>query len=465
MQNAILVAAGLLLAGFLLRVKFRILQLLHIPASIAGGLVGLAAVQAAALVREWLSDPTADAASSGLSETLTWISDDLTSQLKSWPSWLIAVVFAGLLLEKKSRSIRKSLRLAGREGLVVWIIVLGQTAAGLLATWLVIQPFFDVPNSFGMLIETGFAGGHGTAATMGTIFEGDSVILPDGLDLGIFMATIGLVFSVTSGIVYVNLAVRQGWTRAGDVTIPVLNGLEARQQPEPVAYGLVRSEVLDPLVFQALILAGAFVIGVTLHALIEWMLPVTRDFPLFIYTLIGGLIVRRSMDALNLGDLIDPGSMRHLSSAAMEFLVVAAITSLNVRAVITLIVPLSVLLGVAFVWTGFCLLYISRRLLPPGYWFELGIINYGMSTGTTATGFILLRILDRDMHSGAAEDYALATPLSAPFIGGGVVTFTLPLLLEKVHIGIPAIGISAVVAALYFVCLRWLAAGSQTVAE
>ena len=62
------------------------------------------------------------------------------------------------------------------------------------------------------------------------------------------------------------------------------------------------------------------------------------------------------------------------------------------------------------------------------------MINYGMSTGTTAQGMMLLRIVDKDLESGAAENYALAAPLSAPFIGGGVITMSLPLLLQTVAI-------------------------------
>ncbi len=456
MQDAFLVVAALLLVGFILRVKFKILQVLFIPASIAGGLIGLVTVQVGNMVRGPLvATPSADIHLSWWHATIQWLSEDIVNQLERWPGWLIAVVFAGLFLEKESRSFRESIRLASREGLVVWIIVLGQIALGLLATWLVIQPFFDVPNSFGMLIETGFAGGHGTAAAMGEILKADPINLKQAFDLGIFMATIGLVFSVVSGIAYINLAMRYGWTRAGDMRLPILTGLESRQQPECVARGLVRSEVIDPLVFQTLILATAFVLGIGMQGVVMRLFPFTRSFPLFIYTLFGGLIVRRSMDVLKIGDLIDAASIRRLTSAAMEFLVVAAITSLNIHAVISLIVPLLILLGLGFVWTGFCLLYVGRRLLPKDYWFELGIINYGMSTGTTATGLVLLRILDKDMDSGAAEDYALAAPLSTPFIGGGVITLTLPLLLEKVHIGSAAIAMCAVIAVLYFVGSMW----------
>ena len=56
-----------------------------------------------------------------------------------------------------------------------------------------------------------------------------------------------------------------------------------------------------------------------------------------------------------------------------------------------------------------------------------------MSTGTTAQGMMLLRIVDQDLESGAAEYYAMAAPLSAPFIGGGIVTLTLPLILLQVE--------------------------------
>ncbi len=82
---------------------------------------------------------------------------------------------------------------------------------------------------------------------------------------------------------------------------------------------------------------------------------------------------------------------------------------------------------------------------------RIQLINYGMSTGTTATGFVLLRVIDKDLASGAAEDYALAAPLSAPFVGGGMLTLGLPaLVLERgVHIAIPVIVLVCVMCGLF----------------
>ncbi len=458
---------------------FPLLQVLYIPASVLGGIVGLCLIL---LCSHFVNNPQWFEGDAGVAvhHTLAWYATDVVDLLRGWPGWLIAVIFAGLLLERSGKSLRNSLKFAARQGIVVWIIVVGEVTIGLAAMWLVIlqsKTFANLPGSFGQLIETGFAGGHGTAAAMGDVFA-DMLGFEQGRDLGFVFATVGLVFGVVTGIVYVNIAVRCGWTRRGDVEIARLTGLEARREPKPVAFARVRSEVIDPLVFQVLILAVAFAIGLATQWVFNQAMPFVIDLfepvaglnkeieefrtvradilkfsgklPLFMFTLVGGLLVREAMYLLRIGDLIDPQSIKLIMAAAMEFLIVAAITSLKVDAILRFGWPVLLLLVLGFVWTGFCLFFIARRLLPRAYWFELGILNYGMSTGTTAQGMMLLRIIDKDLESGAAEDYALAAPLSAPFIGGGVITIiVLPYALQHVHIGWVVAVLAAVMAGLY----------------
>jgi len=416
METAVLYAAALLGIGLILRVRIPLLRLLYIPAAIVGGLLGLAAGPEGAGV----------------------IPETVIAELKSWPGWLIAVIFAGLLLEKSSKSFRDSIRLATRQGIMVWIIVLGEIVLGLTLTWLIVVRFYDVPLSFGQLIEAGFAGGHGTAAALGEVYK--QLGFPEGVDLGFFVATVGLIFGVVSGIAYVNLAVRRGWTRAGKIQVPIIIGLESRRDSPPIGFAKTRSEVLDPLVFQLLILCAAYAAGLGLYRVSTSLVPFTAQFPLFIFTLLGGLLVREAMRLIRIGDLIEPECLKRITALSMELLILSAITSLDLSAVFRLFLPVALLLTVAFIWVGLCLLVIGRRLLPRRYWFELGILNYGMSTGTTATGLMLLRIIDKDLDSGAAEDYALAAPMSAPFIGGGMITFSLPILLERFG-GAPVIGV------------------------
>ena len=183
---------------------------------------------------------------------------------------------------------------------------------------------------------------------------------------------------------------------------------------------------------------------------------VVESFPLFIYTLFGGLILRWLLRMVRHEQAVDRETINRLTAAAMDLLVVSAITTLNISAVATLIVPFALLLLGGAIWSGLCLLLISRWLLPHQHWFQLGLINYGMSTGTTATGFVLLRLVDPELESGAAEDYALAAPLSSPFIGGGMITVGLPLLvLERVPIGLSTIVMLALVFILVLIGRRW----------
>ncbi|MAE66931.1 MAG: hypothetical protein CMJ18_21950 [Phycisphaeraceae bacterium] len=453
MQSAFFVACGLLLVGFVLRAKIRLLQVLYIPAAVLGGLLGLAAV---ALVREIgveSGSPVPGVGDEAWVGFVGWATKDVVATLRGWPGWLISIIFAGLLIERPGKSLVRSLRLALRQGVMVWLIVVGEVTIGLAATWAFFEfGSLEAPGSFGQLIEAGFAGGHGTAAALGHVYKDQG--FEAGPDLAFVFATVGLIYGVASGIVIVNIAVRRGWTRASDVKVELLSGLEARHEPTPAAFARVRSEVIDPLVFQALILAVAVVVGMCLSSLLQVVISgitrmttddaetITRvskfasKLPLFMFTLIGGLLVREAMHWLKIDDLIDPDAMRRITGASMEFLIVAAVTSLKVEVLGAFGFEVAIMLLLGFAWTVFCLLFLARRLLPREYWFELGLINYGMSTGTTAQGMMLLRIVDNRMESGAAEDYALGAPLSAPFIGGGVITLILmPALLEQVYIG------------------------------
>lgn len=420
---------------------------LYIPASVIGGLLGLLMLQVLSLT-SWSDQANA-----------------LAAQWKSWPGPLIAVVFAGMLLQRPSSSAVDSLARAGRQGLMVWIIVLGQTTAGLMATWLIIGPIFGAPASFGMLIETGFAGGHGTAAAMGEVFakpstaNPDLLILQSGLDLGIMMATLGLVYGILSGVFWVNVGVRKGWTRRSDRRLAdqqksrLPSGETVKPQPAEQA-----SDSMDPLLMQAVWLVLAMTAGGCMQWAAGWAAgnfggasSIVDSFPLFIYTLFGGWIVRKVLTLIGAANLIDSKWVGRISASAMDVLVVAAMASLSLSVLSGNLGGIMVLLLVAALWTSFCLVWLSKRILPHQHWFELGLINYGMSTGTTATGFVLLRLVDPDLESGAAEDYALAAPLSSPFIGGGMITIAMPVLvLQSVPLPAVVLVLVAIMGALVY---------------
>ena len=103
--------------------------------------------------------------------------------------------------------------------------------------------------------------------------------------------------------------------------------------------------------FQGLILAAAFAVGLGIQAavmgaggsVLTWLgIPQAHDFmefagkmPLFMFTLLGGLGVRRLLSLARFDDLVDGDSLRRLMGAAMEFLIVAAIASMRIDVIAT----------------------------------------------------------------------------------------------------------------------------------
>ena len=65
-------------------------------------------------------------------------------------------------------------------------------------------------------------------------------------------------------------------------------------------------------------------------------------------------------------------------------------------------------------------------------WFERAIAEFGQSCGVTATGLLLLRTVDPENKTIAAESFGYKQLLHEPFMGGGVWTsLALPLLFTK----------------------------------
>ena len=451
MQNAFLLACGLLLIGFILRTRLKILGRLFIPASVIGGLLGLVLVQCF----------------NGREVRVGWLQEIADLYRSQWTSWLISVVFAGMLLERPGGSAKQNLRETAQQGIVAWIIILGQLVLGLTVTWLVLGPVFGVPLHLGQVLEVSWAGGFGSSTAWGNVHE-QMKLFPAARDVALFGATSGMLFGVLSGIVLVNLAVRRGWTQghgrdeggrmkdekgenerrtlnvqssAGPPSSFILH--PSSLPPQPAALALVSREVIDPLAFQVLLLAAALAAGWAMQQGVTRVAGLApsdsvwyylKELPLFLFTLLGGWVVRVIMQILGTAHLIDSLSMHRLTGGAMDFLIVAALTSLRVERLVTLLWPLTILLAIGAIWCIVTLVWLSPRLLPRRYWFELGLINYGFATATTAQGMMLLRMIDPELRTNAAKTYALAAPLTAPFIGGGIITYALPVLLVKVHV-------------------------------
>ncbi|MEQ8351302.1 MAG: sodium/glutamate symporter [Leptospiraceae bacterium] len=361
----------------------------------------------------------------------------------SWPGFLISFLFSTLILAAPAGGSRgKPLGAVFFQGGYVWVLALGQIAVGLL-----IISFFD-PRWWvaGHIIEIGWMGGHGSAAALIAVSE--DLGQREAAELALFSATIGLIYGSVSGMVLINILQRKG--------IGIPNHTNAAMQSEQSPGNLAQKDshgesekrfspassmendsgnaaLLDSnaswlvsLIAGILPVLIAYFFMDLLAELLRSIFPDTASYldklPLFFIALLFAFPVRKILSALN---LLDPDKARILNSLILEFLIVSAIATLNLGLLLeSWSILLALTLGGAL-WTALCFFWIAPRLLDQHP--DLSLINYGMSTGVTALGLLLLRSFRNRIPEEPATVYGLAAPFSAPFIGGGIISLLLPI--------------------------------------
>jgi ESS family glutamate:Na+ symporter len=424
MTNAVLIAAGFLIAGVFIRAKVKWLASLYIPAAMVAGLIALLASQLAGAA------------------TMTRQHPLVITTIAEWESWrgvLVPIIFAALLLVKPDQSSPGQLRETVRQGIAAWVLILGQLAVGLLVTAVVLAPAFDVPIHFGQLLEVSWAGGFASSSGWGQVHQARGGY-PQAGELATFFTTIGLLYGVLSGVLLVNIGIRRRWNSNPPATLSN-TGMPPGSDSQASINRPTAGGAIDALTLQILLIAAAFGVGVLLRAAVGWMvaaLPASSsirsiggDLPLFVFTLLGGWLVRRFLQLLNRDDLIDNEAIHRLSGVALDLLVFVAIATLKLQVIKHNWMPATLLMLCGAAWVWLYVVFLARRLLPHRCWFELAVMNHGFATATTAQGMMLLRMIDPDLRTDAARIYAQAAPLTAMFIGGGLITYMLPEILAS----------------------------------
>jgi len=406
--------------GHFLRMRLRILQKLYLPSCIIGGVVGLVMLQA-------------------LAHAGRPIPSQWTAGWNKLPGMLINIVFACLFLGVRLPRFGTIVKRAGWQLAYGQIVAWGQYVVGIGLFVLVISRFWDLPAMFAGVLPVGFEGGHGTAAGMGPVFEANG--WPAGKDFALASATAGIVGAIVFGMILVNWAARKGYTvrKAEPESIPEDDSIAVIPvDRRPVAGRLtVSSDAIESFTLHLVIVGVAVLIGFLMQqGLVQlgnisgnrMFQRVASSFPMFPLCMLGGLIVQMFEDRFDRHDLIDLGLMRRIQNTSLDFLVVAAIATIQLKALAAGLAPLLLLVAAGIAWNVFCVLVLARRILPDA-WFERSIAEMGQSMGVTATGLLLLRVVDPDYETPAADAFASKQLLHEPFLGGGLWTSTaIPLL-------------------------------------
>jgi ESS family glutamate:Na+ symporter len=430
MLSFIVLSVALLL-GNLLRMKIRLLRKLYLPSCVVGGLLALVVIQlVAAAEGHWDSK--------GIDRLLL----DSTTPWSKLPSFLINIVFACLFLGVKIPGAKTLWKRSGPQLAYGQIVAWGQYFVA-IGVWLIALKWIypELPGMFAAILPVGFEGGHGTAAGLAGVF--DKYDWAAGKDFALTSATFGIFSAIAVGMTLVNWAERKGYTKqAGNPDESEIIPVGKRPEAGKLT---VNSDVIETLSLHIAVVGLACLLGWLMkQGLIAFgnMIPIIERnelfdaFPLFPLCMLGGLIVQLLDDKFNTHKLIDLGMVRRIQNCALDFLVVAAIATIQVKVIMSGLVPLVILVVVGIVWNVFCVMWLARRLLPDA-WFERAIAEMGQSMGVTATGLLLLRVVDPEYKTNAADAFACKQLLHEPIMGGGFWTaMAIPLI---VTLGLPIV--------------------------
>ena len=384
----------LLVAGKILRVQIPLLQKLYLPSSIVGGLLGLLLVTC---FREH-------------------VPESLTDEMRQMPGFLINVIFATLFLGGGVPKVKNLAASVLPQLTLAQIVVWGQYVVGVGLAGFLLVPAFKVSPAFGNLLELGFEGGHGTVGGMSEAFRAHG--WEDGIALGYTVATAGMICGIALGMCLVNWAYARGYIKTvrpfGKRSLSERRGIHPKNARPSAGRQTVLPDSVDSLAWHIAIVGIAVLIGfgilqgckmAEIALFPESKTRLFLGFPMFPLCMVGGALLQIVARLVKVDLLVDREQMTRISGAALDYLALSAVTTIQLSVVAANWMPLTIMVVVGIVWTVFAVMFFSPRLFGEA-WFERGIAEFGQATGVTATGLLLLRTVDPDSKTIAAASFA-----------------------------------------------------------
>lgn len=431
------VLAGIMLLANILSRKIRFIRKAMIPTSVLGGFIAL-------LIR-----------------SLNLIPLD-GRFLESVTYHTIGIGFIALSLripEKYNEKERNNL--AGlKSGALIVSTYLVQGILGLIISiGLAYTIMPDLFKASGILLPMGYGQGPGQANNVGSTYEQLGFV--GGQSFGLSIAAAGFICACVVGIIYINIIKRQNKIKTQDIAY--VSGsvtVEDFQDKNeiPISQSVDRLSVQFALVL--LIYLATYLVSLGITSLLAQLVPgLAKSLSPIIWGfnfIIGSLLAigcRLGFDALTKAKVMTrqyPNNylLSRISGSSFDFMTIAGIASIEFKELKGLWVPFTLMAILGGIVTYYYVKWICKKIYP-GYEHEGMVSMYGNLTGTISSGIVLLREIDPEFKTPAANNLltgsSFAIALGAPmliFIGlapeselmlfvtlGLLIAYMIPLLL------------------------------------
>ena len=387
------IALAILLADFL-RHRISFVRKLMMPVAVLGGFLLLAAKYAGLTLNE------------SLLETLVFHG--------------IALGFVAMSLRTAEKESEASGNMTGlKSGAIIVSTYLVQGLTGLLIT--VLLSYTLMPGLFkaaGMLLPMGYGQGPGQANNIGSTYEG--LGFAGGRSFGMSIAASGYLVACIVGVIILNILRNKGKFAKADKTAASAS-INGDYNFEKKSDGTDSIDVLSVQVSMVLVvylIAFLAIWGLTsgLSALLPGAAKMLNSpiwgFNFIIASAVAMLfkklfpkektIVSKTLQSQN------NYLLNRISGFFFDIMIVAGIASINIQDLRGLWLPFVLMVIAGGIVTWFYLKYVCKKAFPDYY--DEGLISmYGMLTGTIGSGILLLREIDPDYSTPAANNLVVGS--------------------------------------------------------
>ena len=384
-----LIAAAILLANFLRR-KVSFIRKSLMPIAVLGGFL--------LLIAKYVGIVSIDGE---IMETLVYHG--------------IALGFIAMSLRVPPEKQKDSGDLTGlKSGAVIVSTYLVQAVAGLAITMLLAYTFMpDLFKAAGLLLPMGYGQGPGQANNIGSSYE--ALGFAGGRSFGLSIAAAGYLVACIVGVLILNILSRKGKIRAARKEAEAKPSVDFFQDEDEIPV----SDSIDKLSVQiAMVILVYLVTYLAAWGITSGIAALSPGLAGTVNTLIWGFnFIIGSALAILLRVLLEKGKkagvmtrqyqnnylLNRISGFFFDIMIVAGIASINLEDIRGLWVPFLLMAAAGGLITWIHLRYVCKNVYKD-YYYEGLISMFGMLTGTISSGVLLLREIDPNLSTPAANN-------------------------------------------------------------
>lgn len=283
-----------------------------------------------------------------------------------------------------------------------------QAVFGLTVTLIAAKLAKDLFAVAGIILPFGYGQGPGQAMNYGNIYEAEHGFA-GGKSFGLTIAAMGFLSASLGGVVHLNILKRKGKI----TTIGAAEKEEGALRSEDVQFDgeIPMQGSMDKLTVQIAVVASAYVLTYILMYLLGLLLPGMRSTIYgfnFLLGVLSATLIKAIMSFLRKTKIVrrqyvNDFLMTRVSNFCFDIMVVASIAAIRLGIFQKYWGVITILSVGGLLLTYFYNHYIAKKLFP-AYEDEQFLTMYGMLTGTASTGIILLREIDGDFKTPAADN-------------------------------------------------------------